>query len=306
MILVSDVVNNTMKKGKQICHIILTRFNLPLQYGSSPRSRKGYVHSGMMNDVYYLEERFRLFDAYTMKSIIKQDEQSFKWLVFFWDKTPDRYKEVIRRYREEYPAFIPVFMSMSDVESINDFILKTIMENADGQYVITTRLDNDDMIDMSFVSRIRIEAHQIIKKNKPETDFVLSFPYGLQYQEKRRHIKYIDDEQNHFVSLCSSSVTGLHHIFEYNHALVKESNDLVLIDAGHPMWIEVLHSTNHSNEECPGRMDWDYVRISEICDRYGIELESKKDFLLQNIRCLISIPVYYLRRFYLKYFERFK
>ncbi|MEM1060752.1 MAG: glycosyltransferase, partial [Planctomycetota bacterium] len=62
-----------MPAARQIRHVILTRFNLR----SSGREAKYRATAGWM------DERFDLFEKFTVPSINAQTDQDFVWFVFF-------------------------------------------------------------------------------------------------------------------------------------------------------------------------------------------------------------------------------
>lgn len=90
-------------------HFIITRFNL------RRADWKTTKNSDEVLSETWLKNRFTLFENYCILSVKKQKNQNFKWLVFLGINTPEIYKEKI--------------------EEVNTM-----------DYIITSRLDNDDSL----------------------------------------------------------------------------------------------------------------------------------------------------------------
>lgn len=119
-------------------HYILTRFNLRADDWTVTKNNEKVLTEE------WLEERFDLFENYCFTSVKNQTNQNFKWLVFFDINTPEVYKQKVENYRKTYQNFLPFF-----INGMNDFlpeIVKNINKLDSKEYIITSRLDNDDCI----------------------------------------------------------------------------------------------------------------------------------------------------------------
>ena len=83
-------------------HYLLTRFNLPLWN----KDKRGLA----TRDEAWLEDRFRLFEQYTLPSVLQQSCKDFTWVVLFDGDTPPVYRERVKGWAERCENFkyVPV------------------------------------------------------------------------------------------------------------------------------------------------------------------------------------------------------
>ena len=121
-------------------HIILTRFNL--QYD-------------LLSDIHiqdnWLEERFRLFEQYCFPSIIAQTNQQFDWVILLSDQTPKNY---ILRITQHTNSYKNIHLELCSYYEDVNILYKTIGLKyiQDYDYLLSTRVDNDDMLAKDFVA----------------------------------------------------------------------------------------------------------------------------------------------------------
>ena len=187
---------------KKYKHIILTRFNYP----------DDYVH---------IENRMDLFNKYTLPSVKAQTNMDFEW-VFFSDKELDidfKNKRFVtlasyREYKEELK---------------NDF-----------DYIIETRLDNDDVIGPDLIKQI----HEKVDNMTYEGPKVIEFG-GYRY-DARNNAFYVDILYNNkfsspFISFIYDINTE-HYVFDFVHGQMCREFDTVFISPAH--WVQIIHNTN--------------------------------------------------------------
>ena len=78
-------------------HYLLTRFNLPLWN----KDKRGLA----TRDEAWLEDRFRLFEQYTLPSVLQQSCKDFTWVVLFDGDTPPVYRERVKGWAERCESF---------------------------------------------------------------------------------------------------------------------------------------------------------------------------------------------------------
>ena len=123
-------------------HIILTRFNL--QYA---------LESDIHIQTAWLEERFRLFEAYCLPSIIGQTNQNFTWIILVHDQTPTIYQQRLEQYVQTYPVIKVEYCSYyDDINILYQNIGRKYIEHYD--YLLSTRMDSDDMLDCNIICSI--------------------------------------------------------------------------------------------------------------------------------------------------------
>jgi hypothetical protein len=209
-----------------ISHCIITRFNIPTL------GREGVIRASPN----WLRNRFTYFDRFCFPSVTAQSLQNFRWLIYFDIETPDIYKERASAYARQ----------MSNLKlrygNLEDFSLERIRQDvreyagADGRWVITTRLDNDDAISRDFVKMVQSHAVEGTRQ-------VLNLTNGYIWWEGRvyRH----QHRSNAFASV-SEHLSDLATVFSTPHMELSKLAPLrqITTDTG---WMQVIHGDNVSN-----------------------------------------------------------
>lgn len=222
-------------------HFILTRFNLKI---SDFRTSAGF---GSALPKEWLKNRFDLFEKYCFPSLQNQTCQNFTWLVFFDCDTPEVYRLRIESLQKQMGNFVPVFLSSGEQPQFSADLNETIVPflNEEEQYVITTRIDNDDAFHCDMV--------QEIQRNFLESDdCFLSFVNGLQYDVNRKFLITFRYPDNHFISRIEkrSPMHPLRLVMGADHTKIRSIAPVRYINnppLKKPMWIEFVHGANVAN-----------------------------------------------------------
>ena len=220
---------------KNFQHIILTKFNVRVDYKNLSKSTVGLCPD-------WLEHRFKLFDKFCFPSVKSQSNQNFKWLVFFDAQTPEKFKQKLHEYTE-WKNFIPVFIDYSTHPPgglARPVVLKHLNPNKD--YLITSRIDNDDAIAQDFVS--------IIQDNFSQQEFeFINFTYGYVWHQGKIYLRKY--ENSPFISLVEKinqqTINGFKTVYCVNHAKLLSSGENVKQIDIEPGWLQVVHDKNVSN-----------------------------------------------------------
>jgi len=228
--------------AKEFVHLIITRFNLAIEFGNTKRKNSNVPDMCAWLDQEYLKKRFMIFEKYTFQSLLQQSEQNFIWLVLFHKDTPDQYKNRIAELCHKMKQMVPLFFNDEECERFQEILSDYIYENWKNINVITTRMDNDDIVHYKFVEQIQ-------KDIKKESLTILTYENGLQYDIQSKQMLKCKDRQNHFLSLYAKG--GGEHILLYNHAYIFQSakmrNIQFQIKRTYPMWVEIITENNYSN-----------------------------------------------------------
>ncbi len=218
-------------------HFIVTRFNVNI----NTTKTKDVARINPAVDIAYLDRRFALFQTYTVPSIQHQTNQNFIWVVLFHADTPQKFKDIIAALQQAYPVFHPVFVG--DAEDVQQVLSAYLLGFAAQRYVIS-RIDNDDAFHGSFVQQVQVQAAA-----DAGSDYVIIFPYGVQYHERQQIAAKYLFELNHFSTLVTVYQGSglLKNILDYNHMKVADDFALKQILLDTPMWLEVIHDSNISN-----------------------------------------------------------
>ena len=204
------------KAGKKVDTFILTRFNLHLW-------KKDKHNRNTLSNI-WMEQRFELFEKYCFPSVMNQKDRNFIWLCLFDISTLCDYKTRIIEYSRRCPEFFPLFLDDTETSDYTHYITKVIKHlKNDNKILITIRLDNDDALNLDYVSNIR---HCL--DNISENTVILSFKYGIQYYVKEQIAVHIPFYNNHFLAMVDKMYDKdtiyqrkVQHVLQFNHFDIK-------------------------------------------------------------------------------------
>lgn len=223
-----------MKNNTSYKHFVITRFNIKANFSCKLRDLNKNPMD-LILDESYLDKRFRIFERFTLQSMKKQTNQNFTWIVLFHKKTPSKFIEKIQQLKSKF-NFIDLYF---DNEEKFSFLEYCNNEKENASYFITTRIDNDDMLDSEYIDKVQEYAYNNLH------ECILSFEHGMQYDLKSQKKYKHEIKNNHFLSMIS---TKEECILQYNHAKIFDSGkEIVMLDTDKPMWTEVIHESNVTN-----------------------------------------------------------
>jgi hypothetical protein len=206
-------------------HAILTRFNLP------SAGYEGFVRASPC----WLENRMALFERYCLPAVLAQTSRNFQWLIFFDPQTPDWAKAIIQKhealgyYRALYREAVPKDLLLRD--------LRAAFAPGNG-LLLTTRLDNDDVIACDFVERLQ---HAVCEPG--DTRQILNFPCGYTYSGGNF---YRHQDLNNAFTTMRESWDGALTIWHDWHTRLAHYGRIVQMPPA-PAWIQIIHGQNISN-----------------------------------------------------------
>jgi len=222
-------------------HYILTRFNLVSE--SSYNTTIDYVNSDE-----FLSPRFSLFETYCFPSVKQQSNNNFTWFVLFNDQLPEKWRNKLDKYKQQFPNFEARFMSAEETKStnwhatLNRFVLKELNESGNNtEFILTTRFDNDDAIHLSFVDAVQ----KYFLKHQEET--ILNYPNGLQYIPQYNVLKNTTYPKSHFSTLIMKKTKDLKTALSFSHTELPNSFKTIFLKPKKRMWLEIIHSHNVVN-----------------------------------------------------------
>lgn len=212
-------------------HLLITRFNL-----SHPGWKKGkYGNEPLTNE--WLLERFEIFYRYCLPSVVNQSNKNFEWFIFF-DKTTKHnvefYYQMMNKYRFIRKWYVSDFLDMINCLKVH------IREELSGyQHVITTRLDNDDIIHKDFVHIIQ-QMYRPIEMGIIDVQLGYQFSIDSKFPDLRKYLH----KSNSFLSLVETA-TSPQTIFSREHYDWEHVEKFVFNQD--PLWIELSHKSNYVN-----------------------------------------------------------
>ena len=211
-------------------HIILTRFNL---LSGSAYERHIRSSSG------WLEHRFELFEKYCLPSVLNQSNQNFTWFIFFDANTPNHFKNRVKQYQIQCPNMKPLWVKGIPPKFVRA-VIKFHIKDTD-RLLITTRLDNDDAINVNFIKELQDRVINI--KEEIDSPLVLNFDRGLCLNKNRTYSCI--DKSNAFASLVEPIRKEINTIWQYKHDNLNRFEMLNLQEPA--MWLQIIHRHNVSN-----------------------------------------------------------
>lgn len=221
---------------KDFIHIIITRFNVPTKTWDITREGRKPLSEEWLSD------RFQIFQKYCLPSFKNQKNQNFVWLVFFDINTSEQYKEIILSIQKDYPLFTPVY--------INEFaeMLPKLEEiipqyfNLNTNFIITSDIDNDDMLHEEFVSTVQ-------QKYQPLHNLVIDIRTGIQLTKtggKNAFANVCNFPSGPFVSLIEDK-NIFKTVINEQHTKYRQYKNYLYFDKK-PLFIQLIHENNLVND----------------------------------------------------------
>lgn len=216
-------------------HYLITRFNLRTEEWQHTRQGADVLTDN------WLEERFRLFENYCLPSVAHQTNNNFTWCVFFDIETPDKFKDRIDGFKIQLKNFHPIYID--NMEHLQNTFLSFIEATMDKHlpYVITTRLDNDDLVHRDFIDTIQ---NEFILQDNMVID--LTKGYQVNIEMGSCDVRSIDFPFNQFISFVETSKLPLKTVLSKQHQEWKRHPEIRVYNKKE-IWIELIHSSNKLN-----------------------------------------------------------
>lgn len=206
-------------------HLITTRFNV----------RVGLTANARALSPEWLEPRLRLFREITVPSVASQSIPPDGWLVFFDEDTPDEMRHQVRRLEVGFPLMRAEYCVEFNAQLVAERIRNAIPRDAD--WLLTTRLDNDDALNRLFVESVQRAARRGVREFINPT-YGLIVANGCLYRKR--------DFSSPFMTL-SEPVAGFQTVWIDQHQRLSRHGPVrqfALPDA----WIQVVHGGNLANQ----------------------------------------------------------
>jgi hypothetical protein len=229
----------------QYQHIVITRFNLKRSAWVNDRS--GHP----VQTTEWMDHRIALFRRYCYPSMVKQTNQNYTWIILFDRDTPDEHRALMKD-SESCPQIVPLYLEKDmPQEEIIDRVNATVDRAVD--YLITTRLDNDDAF--------HGKAVEVIQSNYQGQSFqFMNLLKGYVVCGNQAYL--VDEPSNPFITLVEKrsgnqfkTVLLDEHLLLHRHGPIKQICD-------QPYWLRVIHERNVLNDKAGVHCSWDRVRKS--------------------------------------------
>ena len=211
-------------------HFLCTKFALLFLGNSSLEKYKTWLDERPNN---WLEERFELFEKYTLPSIQAQTEKNFRWLLMCNRNHPQMNNAAIKRLASYAPDAEVFWLDMVINSANYQECANALRPLVDDEWVITTRLDSDDFVSRHFIQRIREGASE----KEGSLGFKLGYMLEGDVLYPRRYLK------GPFTSWVER-VEDLKTVWHRPHLHFRKSKD---VGQEKYNWIQVVHGGNLLN-----------------------------------------------------------
>ncbi|PLX01859.1 MAG: hypothetical protein C0594_12510 [Marinilabiliales bacterium] len=214
-------------------HFIITRYNIRI-----PGWEKKNNNPALNKD--WLDHRFLLFKNYCLPSIIHQTNQNFEWLICLDVNTDESYISGLQQELYAYPHYKIILVDGYSrfVDTVHNHIRLSASKD---EFIISTRLDNDDALHKDFI--------QTIQNNfKHQNKCIVDFPKGIcmevepQVKLSHRNMKY-----NAFLSLIEKRENFQTIMYYFQHHKWKKSGAEYLSIKNGRYWLQTVHARNVLN-----------------------------------------------------------
>jgi len=231
----------------EFSHFIITQFNLR----NFPLSNNKEYERWLI----WTRNRISLFEEYCLPSVLNQSNMRFTWLLYFDSDTPGEFNEFIKKLTSHR------FINICYCKGAGDFntnYFREVMERTgeETEWIITTRIDNDDCLHK--------DAVRCIQENfTPMHKFLISLASGYILNTTDRTLSHYFYPMSPFISLIESRGAGASGVFERIHTRWDTLRLFVIREIWldwfnkkarksrfilkKPMWVQTVHGENVSN-----------------------------------------------------------
>lgn len=213
-------------------HFIITRFNLR---SSDLNTATSKVDSTDL----WMKERVQIFKNYCYSSVMHQKNQNFTWLVFFDIHTDSQYVELLEKLSNEYKNFVPIYID--GMKYYLPSIKLEIKSRSVKDYIITSRLDNDDCIHENYVDTVQ-------KQFNFQSYIAVNFLNGITLKiNDGFKCGYRIHANNPFISLIEKNNDFIDTVCSKQHGEWGKIKLVIQVFNEDPLWLSVIHGNNILN-----------------------------------------------------------
>ena len=175
--------------------------------------------------------RRELFERYCLPSVARQTVRDFTWLFFVYPDAMSKADIDWFRAQDERLRIVPVENAESSgVPQACEAVTRLA---AGDDWVITTRLDSDDVLHPEHLRRVRVRHFGERK--------VVEFEQGFYYDVLRDELRHVREPQNAFVSVLEP-VDEVRTAWGWEHHRIADEHEIFYLDE--PGWIALVHDQN--------------------------------------------------------------
>jgi hypothetical protein len=263
------------QKTNIVKHYVLTRFNLE----PGDRINANLPFKGL--DLSWLNHRFDLFEKYTVPSVFNQTNTNFCWLIFYHSNTPKAFQNRLLRIQENASCDVRIVSAQrNDVKTFLDQIKDGLKPN---DMLVTSRIDNDDIIHPSFIQEVQDQASKAT--DMPQ---VVNFMTGYFYETQQKVLRLLMYYPNNpYQSMVELFHENLLTVMGYNHNQIPANVRVNNITTNEGMFITMVHEDNLLNRAY-GKPIYKKVWMKNINLNLGKYILAYGKWFLQRVYSIIQ------------------
>jgi hypothetical protein len=199
-----------------------------------------------MCDENWHQQRFKIFMNYTLPSVQGQSSKKFKWIIFFNEKLASVYMDKITEIVQQMPGVI--FIYVKPEQNHIELLYQYVNEFVSTRYLLTTRLDNDDVISIDLINKVQQIFHLNLETTNDE-EYIINAGNGFQKELIFPFRKSIIQNYQYspFISLISKRTDsyGYRTVLDKPHH--KWNNLLTTLETDMIGWTQLIHEHNLAN-----------------------------------------------------------
>lgn len=212
----------------------ICRFSYPALGGfqvdhASPEERMAFLYASDR-----MEERFRLFECFTLPPLRAQSDADFTFLVVIGDAMPARWRDRLMDQLADIPQAVVQEHAPGPHRQVMKQAVNAVRDNRDAP-CLQFRMDDDDAVAIRYVERLREAADDL--------DPLL---------RKNRHIA-IDFNQGYIAAPSARGILGkptIEHLWTAGLAMaVRPGVDLSILNFGHSKLARFMPVTSFTGED---------------------------------------------------------
>ena len=245
--------NRIRRQGDEVVHYVITRINTSHYHGIN-----------LSTD--WAEKRSRLFKENTFSSISRQTETRFRWLLFFDDDTPEDLFTEVLEMGEKAGAYVIWNKGKFTSDSVSQAISNQHWgEKEPPEWILTTRLDSDDIVCDDFFKLVRSEFEL---NRRSDNNFSIELTNGVVYWEEMSHACSSENLSSDFITYAERYDESKPLITCYGLGGRYVRSEQRRTRAA---WCKMVHDANGIYSVKPDR-SWPKVPMDVMKERFHLQL----------------------------------
>ncbi|GGF17097.1 glycosyltransferase [Flavobacterium limi] len=265
-------------------HYLITRFNL-----KNPNWDVTKNNEELLTDE-WMEDRMWLFENFCLPSVKAQSNKNFTWLLYLDTTTAEKYKTKITDLTSATEN-IKLFF----INGMNEFYPEIQKATtSEKPYLITTRIDNDDVISKYFIDEVQ-------KKFASQDFLAIDVIKGYSLQIKPIYILGKKEHVfNPFISLIEKNENPKTVWFNDHTQWKKESRIIQVTDKR--LWMSIIHEKNKVNEfDGYDNVKWqdlknEFIVSGELSNLISQEIIPYKDWFFLSLKNMLYVKMVFFSK----------